>query len=807
MLRNYVLIAWRHILKNKLYTLINVAGLVIGLAVYIFGSLLATYEQSYDLFYKNADRIYTVGSILSPTAPIGFSEFEGVPSAMGPIIEADAPEIAAVVRTIGREYLLSVAEDSYYQSMRFADPDFTTVFDFDYLEGDDTCLRDPTGMLITRSAADKLFGEGPALHKTVTLDHNVVLQVTAVVRDLPQNTHFNTALDHEGFDIVAPMKALSRAEEFDPAGNYTGLGSGNMTYVLLPEGRSPAWLQSRLDAIYERNFPEEAKDLLVGFRIRPLPEVNTIIWDMIGLPVIETVQLLALLVLIVAIVNYTNLATAQSLGRTREVGLRKTMGAVKTQLLQQFLIESLTIAAIAMLIALAVLEVCVPLFNEAVDRALTIDYGATLPWLITTTVAVGLGAGAYPAYVITRARPIDALRDGDTKGVKGSWFRTIMLGLQFTISIFMLAMVLVVYFQNQKLEASSDDFPRSQILVLKRLGLDSIRARHETLRSEISKIAGVEHVTYSNQVQYDQSTSGTFAGTDPEDRTPGTLFMQVWIDEYFLACYDIPLLAGRNLSSERSGDLATGELLSRNVIVNELTVEILGFDSAANAIGRTLYDFPPEGPARPWTIVGVVPSLNFQSFFNPIKPMIYRMDPGQANVASIHIQGASLSDTREEIEALWDRLVPEYPIQAHLLDEDFENYYSLFSAMAQVLGGFAFLALSLSLIGLFGMAAFMVQRRTREIGIRKVMGANMMQIVRLLIWQFSRPVLWALLLALPLAYVGSGIYLDFFADRLTMPEAIILFAGLLAVICAWGIVAVHAFRIARAKPINALRYE
>jgi|TARA_Y100000031_G_scaffold151326_1_gene192344 putative ABC transport system permease protein len=574
MLKNYFLSAWRHILKNKLYATINILGLVIGLSVYIFGSLLATYERSHDLFYENSGRIYTVGSLFSPTAEVGVGEMDATFSAVGPFIEADVPEVEAVARSVGREYLLTIDEDSYYQSIRFADPDFTTIFDFHYIEGDSRALDDPTGMIVTSTAARKFFGDGPALGRTLTLDHKVTLRVTAVVEDLPRNTHFNSSIVASvDFAVVAPLKALEAASGYDIAGDWDNLSTGHLTYVLLPGDKTQSWLQSKLDGIYSSHFPEAEKELVIGMRVRPLEEINTIIWDMVGMPMIATVQLLGLLVLVVAIVNYTNLATAQSLGRAREVGLRKTMGAVKTQLLQQFLVESVTIAAIAMLIALALLEICVPLFNSSVDRALTIDYSATLPWLILTTLGVGLVAGAYPAHLITRAKPIDALRDGSAKGVKGGLFRNIMLGLQFTISIFMLAMVLVVYFQNVKIENSSNIFPRSQILVLDRLGVETIRTRLDTLRNEISRIPGVENIAFSSQVPYEQNTSQIKGGTEAGDEASAFNLQRVIVDEHFMEAYDIPLLAGRNLNVNIADDIRKEEVLSLNVIINELAAE------------------------------------------------------------------------------------------------------------------------------------------------------------------------------------------------------------------------------------------
>jgi putative ABC transport system permease protein len=282
---------------------------------------------------------------------------------------------------------------------------------------------------------------------------------------------------------------------------------------------------------------------------------------------------------------------------------------------------------------------------------------------------------------------------------------------------------------------------------------------------------------------------------------------QVIIDSEFLETYDIPLIDGRNLSNDHAGDVLLEGELEVNVIVNELALTQLGFSSASEALMQNFYDFPDERETRVYTIVGVMPDQNFLGLFNKIKPMTFMVNPRQYRIGSIRVKGADMNATIEAIEDTWEDVIPDYPIQTEFLDETFGTIFEIISAMTKVLSGFAFLALGLSMIGLFGLAAFMAASRTKEIGIRKVMGASLPQIVRMLIWQFSKPVMWALIVALPISYFASNIYLDFFADRLELAEGIVLFAGILAVIFSWSIVAIHAIKIARSSPIYALRYE
>ena len=812
MFENYVLIAWRQIVKHKTYTTINVLGLVTGLSVFVFGSLLVNYENSHDRFFANADRIYTAGSVFSADAGVGVGMNDSVHSTVGPFVEADAENVEQVARTIMREFLVTVGEADYYENLRFADPALLEIFDLSYLEGDSRALQDPNGVALSRSTAVRFFGTEQALGEMLSLDHRVDLRVTAVFDDLPRNSHFSSSLiGHDGgLQMLAPLAALDEAIGWDLAGNWNNLSSGNLTYMLFEEGTTLEDAQRTLDGIWETHYSDDTKEFVTSIRARSLLDANTVIWDMIGLPVLESVQVLAVLVLIVAIVNYTNLATAQSLGRTREVGLRKTMGATRAQLLVQFLVESVCIVAISMLIALAVLEVLVPLFNEASSRALTIDYVSTLPWLALATVVVGVIAGAYPAFLITRTTPIAALRASGTSGAKGSLFRSAMLGLQFTISIFMLAMVIVVYAQNQRVLNSSEVYPRSRIVTLQRLAIAEIEQRRETLANEIRSIPGVENVTFSSQVPFEQNNSTNdytnVAGDDSDEFNLNRIF----VDEHFLDTYEIPLLAGRDLDATLAADTVKEGVLHANVIVNELALERMGIPSPEAAIGHVFYDQPDDREPRAYTIVGVVPAQNFLGFHNEVKPItflaadyegIYRL--GSVRVAA----GVPLGAVIEEIEARWERLIPDYPMQSKLLDETFEDVFRVFALATKVLGYFAGIALLLSAVGLFGLAAFMAQGRTKEIGIRKVMGAGIAQIIRLLVWQFSKPVMWSLLVALPLAYLASSAYLQFFADRISAPAGIVVGAGIAAILFSWLVVGVHAWRVARANPIRALRYE
>jgi putative ABC transport system permease protein len=805
---NNVKIALRNLKKNKGFAAINITGLAIGLTVYVFGGLIVEYERTHDHFYRNADRIYTIGATAAPELNVGIENFNSVQSAVGPAIEAGISDVEAVARTITSEYLITMGAERFYQVIRFADPALLEIFDFEYLYGDRSALDDPSALLITESTAIKYFGKADAVGEVVTLDNEFDFYVSAVIADLPLNTHFNSSpIIDAAFQIVAPIQALTRTQDFDVAGDWNNLSIGNMTYVLLPPGLDGEWLKVQMDALYDRIVDEERQRVIASFEVYPLNRANTAIWDLIGLPVISVVSLLSFLVLVVACVNYTNLATAQSLGRSREVGMRKTMGAGRRQLLTQFLVESLVITAIAMVIAIAALEIIIPLLNNSANKALTIDYLNTLPWLVATTILVGLLAGMYPAWLITRASPIDALRDTARKGKKGSKVRSVMIGAQFAISAFMLALVAVVFMQNERVKESSYEFPRSEIYTLERLNVDSIEERLETLRHELEALPNVDGVAFASQVPYEQNNASRTVSIEPGDAAGKFSLQYMSMSPEFLDTYDIRLLNGRPLSRDIANDTEREESETVNVIVNEMALERLGISSPAEAINKRFYNFSEEDGAVPeFVIVGVAPTQNITGLFNAEKPWMYLYRPDFIRIGSVRISG-NMMEAVEQIEEVWDRVIPDYPMQGRFLDDTFNDVYNILKFMNMALAGFAFVAFALALIGLFGLAAFMAAQRTKEIGVRKVLGANSFQIARLLVWQFSTPVLWALAIALPAAYFAASTYLNFFADRIHTTIPVLIAAGIVATLLAWGTVAGHAIRIARSNPVLALRYE
>lgn len=808
MLQNYLKVALRNITRNKLYALINVVGLAMGLVLFIFGSVYSKYEYNHDTFFANHERVYTLSSIFGSDSGIEGVENNTVYTATAARFKTEYDEADAIARTVRWEFLVSVNEESFYQQLRFADADLLKIFDFNYVHGDQSALDTSNGALITQTMAQKYFKEENPIGKTLTLNNQYSYQITAIIEDLPRNTHFNsTPVYGVDLGIVLPMTSMETATGIVPDENFGLMSSGNMTYVMLPEEFDQAWLQTQVDSIHDRHFSDEKKRFIGGIKTRPLIEANAVFWDMAGVPTIEIVRILGIAVLLIACLNYTNLATAQSLGRAREVGLRKTLGAGPRQLLTQFIIESVTVTAIAMIVALVFLEVLIPIFNNMTGKGIILNYAEILPSAIATIIIVGTISGSYPAYLITKTSPVEALRDAGAKGQASAWIRSSMIAVQFAISVFMLAMVAVIYAQNKNVERTSNIFAKDQIYTLGRIDVAEVEERHEIMRNEMLNISGIDSFTLSSQVPFETYQNMFLTSPIISEISNGFNINQLVIDPDFLATYEIPIVAGRNITREVALDTHVRSTGGVNVLVNELATRSLGFSTAEEAIGQVFYEDEGERGITTYTIVGVTDDTNIMGVHQRLKPFVMFMRPASYRFASLKLSKEATLDTVREIERVWNEINPGYPMQGQFLSAHFQLTYSIFDMGSKSLAAFALFALMLALIGLFGLAAFMAERRTKEIGIRKVLGANSKQIVKLLIWQFSKPVLWATPFALIGAYLASDVYLQIFEDRIGLPISSLLVAGGIGVLLSWITVAAHAYKVARTNPVNALHYE
>ena len=812
---SYLKLAIRNLAKHRLYAFINIAGLALGLTVFIFSDLLVSYEYEHDKMFAERDRVFTISSIFSPISGEPIKEYPNIRMAYAPLIRAEIKEAELVTRSLFRKRVITIKDKNYYQGIRFVETGFTRIFDFQYIHGDHSAISNHTALTITASTARKLFGHINVIGEKITLNHKLEMHIAAVIKDVPANSHFNSSmLPNTELTAFASLDALIAVGDFKKEGEWSSLNPTDLTYILLPKNRDRNWLQTELDTVFDRYTDDNEKKYISGFKVRPLVEHNIQVWEALGFPVLESVQLLGLLVLITACLNYTNLATAQSFGRTQEVGLRKTFGAEQIQLVMQFLTESITLAGFSMLLALSSVELLVPAYNSWTGKVVAIEYHAILPKLFLISIMVGLFSGAYPAYLISRPSPIESLRNTFLKSSKGAVFRNIMIAAQFSISIFILAMVMIIYFQNLKIRDLSSIFPRSQIVVLERLDMESVKKKHHLLRSQLNAIEGVQSVTFSGGVPFfEMGGSAKITPTKNAEKIVFKSYM-VSVDSTFMDTYNIELLAGRSFDKNITHDVVNNESRQINVIVNQLAAEKLGFGRDDTVIGQTFYQIPTKktslrstSQSTEYKIIGLMPDQYFLGVHMKMRPIVFLIKPETHRFASIKTNQENIKQMLNDIDTAWRSIVKDYPLQRSSLNFYFNRFFRIPIMINQVTAAFAGIALLLALIGLFGLAAFMARRRTKEIGIRKVMGADTNQIVRLLIWQISTPVLWSLSVAIPAAYFASNIYLDFFPERISFVVPLIFVASMLGILLAWAIIASHAISVARATPVSSLRYE
>lgn len=810
MFYSYIKIALRNLQKNKLYAAINIVGLAAGLCMFLLSFILINHEYSFDQMFKNHQRIFFVNSIFSPTANIGFAETDAIHTAVTPHLRTDIVDLEAIARSKRDEFLMTVGNNSFYEEIRFADYSLMDIFDFTYITGNAQAFKNPNSIFLTRDTANKLFGSTDVIGKTVSLDHKHVLQVGAVIENPPQDSHFSTwPLDEPPLGAIAPLVVLERASDYVADNDWADMSTGDLTYVLIPANKDQQWLQQQVDGVYQRHFSDDHKRFISGLGVRRLDEVNTMLWNMIGIPALKGVQLLGVLILIIACVNYTNLTTAQNLGRLSEVGLRKTFGASRRQLLTQFLIESITLVLLSSVLAVAFVELILPLYNSAMDRQVSLNYLAIMPMLLTLAIVVGCSAGAYPAYQIIRGNTIDALKNKQNNS--SVLIRNIMVASQFVISTIMLVFVIAIILQNAKVEESKLIYPIDQLVLLNDVQEQDIQPLHQTLKDQLLRLDGVKEVSYVSQAPFRQSDSSWPVTTVKGDANHRMQISNIVIDHDFLPTFDIDLVAGRNFDTEHAQDNYVRDAKRSNVIINEMSVQKMGFASASDAVGKSIYRSPANSSTQDndteFHIIGVMADRNFKGLHNRIKPYMFFNSTLGYRTAAVRISSDDIPKTLASIDKVWKEVIPDYPIQRQFQDELFEDVFKVMRTVGNVATGFAVIAMTLALVGLFGLAAFMAERRTKEIGIRKTLGASTTQIMRLLIWQFSIPVMWAILVAIPIAYFATNIYLNFFADRINNITLVLFVSAVTAIVMAWLITAVHAYRVAKRSPILALRHE
>jgi putative ABC transport system permease protein len=833
MWRNYLLTGFRALAKNRLNTLLNVGGLSLGFAAFVTIMLFVRYETSYDAWLPGADRAFQLQQWNVGGDGKGGPGTQMTSFASGVALRKDFPQFDRVVYVGNAQpAIIQDGQATTAKGFVYVDGPLFDIIRLPFLAGNPaTSLSAPGMMVLTKSEAMKRFGTVAALGRTLTIisgGKSADYRVAGVVED-PVHSHL----------------ALSMVARYDPQSFYatapnflTGwMAKNGWVYARLRPGARIQDVISQMPVWEKRNIPGDPSsndNPAVGHDWRPVGIADIHVGraqDGSMTPgndrrTIVTFVIVAFLILGMAMVNFINLATARAGIRAREIALRKLVGATRAQLMIQFLAESSMLTSCALLVALALVELALPPLNAFLNTDMTLTYvgpGGVLPWAIALALTMGLIGGLYPAFYLTRFRPAQVLKANrsvsDTPGA--GRLRTTLVVAQFAVAIGLFICTSIIAAQTHYARTVDPGFRRDHLLQVANISRRAIAPRIPALLNQIERVPGVQSVGRGT------IAVATFGMDNMILASPG-LGEPVELDLYrvdtqFFETMGVRFLGGRNFSASRSTDDSTidpsaidldaarAAMAARGygVIINREAARLLGFRNPADAVGKAFQaddESDDVDTLIPVSIVGVVENTRFRSVRDPVEPMIFTFDRVLPSWLVIRYTGSAAA-LRVRVEQAWRSIAPDAPFDAQLSDDVVQDLYSSDAARAAIFAGFSGLAVVIGCLGLFGLAAFTTERRTKEIGIRKVLGARVRDIVRLLTWQFSKPVVLANLVAWPVAWWAMRDWLNGFDIRIPLTLGPFVMAGLFALIIAVATVAGHAIRVARLSPIHALRYE
>ncbi len=830
MFQNYIQVAFRNILANKLYSAINIIGLAIGLTACVLIMLFVRDELSFDRFWAKSDAIYRLHTTFNVPGRQPFITSSAQGPARQALLNYFPQEIEQATRFAQFQPVVEYQDKVFYERVHWADREAVEIFDLTVVEGDiQAAMQDNSSIAINQSFAHKYFGDRPALGEVVsmtTFDLVRDYKVAAIFEDLPHNT----VLDFQALTVIDESDFTSQ-----PAVFTEWFSLNNWLFFTLRDGASITTIDSQLPAFADASiivpgaFQEgttasdfvtystmKLQDLQLnapgGREMKPTGDTQTV----------TIFSAIAALVLLIACINFTNLATAKSTQRAREVALRKVLGARRQQLVQQFIGESVVVALLALFLAVVLVELLLPSYGAFLGRDLSFDYsgGFGLGLLAGLVLVVGIVGGLYPAVLLSGFRPARVLKANRSAESAGSIrLRAGLVILQFTISIALIIATGVVFGQMVFAAKRYPGFNKDNLIVVRNVSRQGVVEKQVALKEEILRLPGVVSAAYADDVPATSNESNSSVTIPGNPGLGDILIGRQIVDHDYFSTYEIPLITGRDYDRDYSGDgipdfegARPGEVLQGTLVVNQAALPRLGFASAKDAVGKRVQiqtGSPGSEPAfAQLEIIGVAANAHFRSLRSVVRPEMYYLLEGNFRNLTIRYTG-NPAELVEQIESVWREHAPNVPFTFSFAEQDMARLYAQEHSLATMLGTFASLAILVACMGLYGLAAFTAERRTREIGIRKVMGARVMDIVRLLVWQFSKPVLLANLIAWPLAAWGMLNWLQAFPYRLDewVLVPLCLIAGLIALAIAWFTVGGNAAKVARANPIKALRYE
>ncbi|MEZ4946293.1 MAG: ABC transporter permease [Cyclobacteriaceae bacterium] len=790
MLKNYFKIAIRSLMKNSVYSFINITGLAVGIACSILILLWVNDETSYDTFHPKYDRLYQVWTNAHFDGKI--NSWISVPQPLKNALKEDISDIKnAAISEWGGTHLLTVGDMKINKRGYFVSSEFLEMFEFPLLQGSaETVLDEPYSIVLTESAAKTLFGDEDPINKLIRLDSDGDVKVTGVLKDIPSNSSFE-------FDYLVPFSFMLATQEWARNAENNWGNSSFQVFVELPEGTSKAQVDEKIKNILMEKADEDdnfKKELflhpLKDWRLRSTFENGVITGGMIDY--VNLFSIIAVFILIIACINFMNLATARSEKRAREVGIRKSVGSKRQDLIFQFLGESLLIAFISFVLALILVEGALPFYNDLVEKQLYVPYLTTQFWIFAVIMisVTGLLSGSYPALYLSSFNVAKVLKGKIQVGKSASIPRQVLVVLQFGFSIILIVGTIVVYYQIQHVKSRDLGYDQENLISVQYN--DELRENYNTIKQELLRTGVVEAVTRSNS-PITEIWSNNFLGWPGKPEDLRVIFSTVATEYDYTKTMGIKMLMGRDFSEDFGSD-------SSAIIINKAGLDLMNLE---NPIGTKLDLWGSERE-----LIGVVDNTLMGSPFRAVSPLFMVFDPDWISAVSIRLSKTNdLQGSISKVEDVFKQLNSSYPFEYDFADVEFKEKFTTIDLIGKLANLFAFLALLITGLGLFGLAAFTAEQRTKEIGIRKVLGATVAGMVMMISRDFSKLVMVSFVIAAPIAWYFLDSFLERYPIRIAIPWWTFPVAGFFALIMAIGIVGLQAYKAAVDNPVKSLRSE
>ncbi len=806
MFRNYVKIAFRNLVRHKAFSVINIAGLAIGIASCLLLFTVVKYELSYDTFQPNYSRIHQV--VTQTKTQDEFFYTPGIPFPALEALRLDFPEltIGALCANYGSQVTVEGEKNSTNPPKKFieetgfffCDPQFFKVFHYDWLLGSPDHLKEPNVTALTQKIAIKYFGDWEnAVGKFLKLDNNVTVKVIGIIKDLPANTDYPLGI------VTSFETVKSNPVTYFYSTEWGAITSNFQVFMLLPRSSAAQEVNSRLLAFSKKNYTQKSDRSEQTNFLHPLSEAHfdkrfeSLSDHIIEKSTLWTLALIGLFIIVMACINFINLSTAQAVGRSKEIGIRKVLGGYRWQLFGQVMMETVMIVLLSVLLAVGIASVCLPFIKHvaSINEPLNFLNLPTVLFLLGLIVTVTLLAGLYPAIILSGFNPVLALKNKITSAtVGGISIRRGLVISQFAISQVLIIGTIIAITQMQFVKNADLGFSKEAVLIINSNNDSTARARQESYKQKLLQIPGVRAVTFSSDVPSSQNNAGTNFGFDHKPAPEFTLYTKFGDEDYFKT-FGLQMVAGRGFNKSDS---------INEVVVNETLTKKLGIKAPAEMIGKEIR-FGGRGNWK--TIVGVVKDFKTNSLKEDIKPLAIASLKRRYGVTAVKLSSVNIPKTRAAVEDAWNQSYPEYAFTSNYMDENIAEFYKQDTQLSLLYKIFAGIAIIISCLGLYGLVSFMAIQKTKEIGVRKVLGASVRNIIFLFSKEFTLLIFIASLLAIPIAYYMMSQWLQDFVFRIKINAGIFIMAIVISLFIAWIAVGYKSVKAAIANPVKSLRSE